>query len=86
MTDIFSGIEWGDYLELLNYGSPPVYMQLLILIGFAIAWFLYRTIKRVRPMSKGNKVKYKILFFVLFFLILFQEKFEIRGWMDTIGL
>lgn len=86
MLEMFKEIDWGDYVELLSYGTPPVYLQLLILIIGTIAWFLYRTIKRVRRMSKGNVVKYKILFVVVFFLILFQEKFDVRGWMDMIGL
>lgn len=86
MIEMFKEIEWDDYIEILTYGTPPVYLQLLILVGFSIAWFLYRTIRRVRPMSKGNKVKYKIVFFILFFLVLFQEKLDLRGLMDMAGL
>ena len=86
MLEALKEVEWEDYIELLSYGTPPIYLQLLIFVGLSLAWYLYRIIKRKRPMSKGNQIKYKILFFVIILLILFQEKYDLRGWMDTIGL
>jgi len=85
MLELFRQIEWSDYTEVLTYGNPPIYVQLLFLVGLTIAIVLYRTISRKRELSKGNKVKYKFLFFAVAGLILFQEKFDLRGLMDTIG-
>ncbi|HFC04651.1 MAG TPA: hypothetical protein ENJ55_03005 [Rhizobiales bacterium] len=86
MGDLFRDVEWSDYTELLTYGNPPIWAQLLILIGLAFAYYLYRTITRKRAMSKGNRLIIKLLFIVAFFLILFQEQYDLRGMLDTIGL
>ncbi len=85
MMELFNAIEWNDYVEIFSSGNPPLYVQLLIFVGLSFAWFMYRVIARKRPMSTGNKIKYKTGFFVVIGLILFQEKFEVRSWMETIG-
>ncbi len=85
MLELAKEIEWSDYVEILTYGYPPVYVQLLLAIGLTFAILLYRTIARKRPMTKGNKFKNKVFFVMMIGLILFQEKLDLRGMMDTIG-
>ncbi len=86
MLEQFKEIEWDDYVAILSYGNPPVWLQLVIFTGLSGAYVLYRIMTRKRPMSKANKLKYKILFFVVILLILFQEEYNLRGLLDTIGL
>ncbi len=86
MFEMFKEIEWDDYIQILSYGTPPIYIQLLIFVGLAAVWYVYRVVKRKRPLSKGNKVKYKIVFFLVILLILFQEAYDLRGLLETIGL
>jgi len=85
MIEMYKTIDWDQYKEILNYGNPPVYMQMLILIGLAVFVWLWRTVKGVRPMTAGRKLKYKILFIVGFALILFQERYNLRGMIDTVS-
>lgn len=86
MLEMFKEIEWGDYAEILNYGTPPVYMQMIIFVSVCLVVYLFRVFTNKRPMSKGNKTKYKIMFFVVLLLILFEEKYDLRGLMDIIGI
>jgi len=86
MLESFKEIEWGDYIEIMTYGNPPVYIQLLILVGLTLAYLIWRIVTKKRPMTRGNQLKNKILFILAFFLILFQEAYDLRGMLDSIGL
>lgn len=86
MLEQIKEIAWEDYFEVLNYGNPPVYIQLLILVGLSIAIWIYRVVSGKRPLSKGIKLRNKLLFVMVFVLILFQEQYDLRSMLDTIGL
>ena len=84
MLEMFKEIEWSDYVEILTYNSPPVYVQILVFSSLCLAYYLYHIFSGKRRVSKGNKIKYKIMFFGVILLILFQEKYDLRGWFDLI--
>lgn len=86
MMELLSEIDWEDYRQILMFGEPPVWMQLAILIGLTVSWWVWRVMRGKPKLTRANRLKYKILFLIAFFLILFQEQYDLRGMLDNIGL
>jgi len=84
MIDLFNSIDWDVYKEILTYGDPPIYVQLLIFIGLVIIYRIWRYVKGAHPMTGARKYKFMFLFFFIIITILFQEHLDLRGKMDTI--
>ena len=82
--DVYKSIDWDVYKEILMYGDPPVYVQLLVFIGLVIVFRVWRFFKGAHPMRGARKLKYMFLFFFIFFAILFQEKINLASKIDTI--
>jgi len=82
--DLYKSIDWDVYKDVLTYGDPPIYVQLLVFIGLLVAIKLWRIFTKAPFLSKTNALKYKILSIFVFFAILLQEQYDLQRKIDTL--